>query len=296
MGRMTTKNKFQSAYRTRFAPSPTGPLHFGSLVAALGSYLRARSQAGQWLIRVEDIDPPRQVPGAIEDQLKTLADFGLVSDLPVIRQSSRHSEHRAAIATLVHLGLAYPCGCSSKELPKNAPYPQTCRHGLAPGRVGRSIRLKTNHEVIRFNDAVQGPQQQIPSQQNGDFIIRRGDGLIAYQLAVVVDDHAQQITEVVRGADLIDSVGRQCLVYDALKYPRPDYLHLPVIVDGNGRKLSKSDGADPIIQCNRDETFRLALRALGHEPPSTAISLDDQWRWALNNWDIQRIPKGPVPI
>jgi len=293
---MATKNKLQSPYRTRFAPSPTGPLHFGSLVAALGSYLRACSQSGQWLIRIEDIDPPRQVAGAIEAQLETLAEFGLLSDLPVVRQSTRLEVHRQAIATLVRQGLAYPCGCSAKALPKDAPYPQTCRLGLPPGRVERSIRLKTNDEVIVFEDALQGPQQQIPSQQSGDFIIRRGDGLIAYQLAVVVDDHAQQITEVVRGADLMDSVGRQCLVYDALHYPRPDYLHLPVIVDSNGRKLSKSDGADPIIKRNRNEAFRLALRALGHEPPPQAISLEAQWRWAMKNWDLQRIPLGPVPI
>ncbi len=296
MGAMATKNKLESPYRTRFAPSPTGALHFGSLVAALGSYLRARSFQGQWLIRIEDIDPPRQVAGAIEAQLTTLADFGLQSDLPVVRQSTRLEAHRAAITKLVDEGLAYPCGCSSKELPKDAPYPQTCRHGLPPGRVERSIRLKTHDEVVVFEDAVQGPQEQIPSQQSGDFIIRRGDGLIAYQLAVVVDDHAQQITEVVRGADLIDSVGRQCLVYDALHYPRPEYLHLPLIVDHNGRKLSKSDGADPIARYNRNEAFRLALRALGHEPPPEAISLDAQWQWALKNWALHRIPRGPVPI
>lgn len=297
MGRMAIENKsYNSAYRTRFAPSPTGPLHFGSLVAALGSYLRARSQGGLWLIRVEDIDPPRQVKGAIEHQLQTLADFGLKSQLPVIHQSERIRDHRKAIAKLVEQGLAYPCGCSSKELSKEAPYPGTCRHGLPAGRGERSIRLRTHNEVVLFDDALQGPQQQIPSQQKGDFIIRRGDGLMAYQLAVVVDDHAQKITEVVRGADLMNSVGRQCLIYDALKRPRPKYLHLPVVVDDSGRKLSKSDGADPVVALNRSETFRLALRALGHEPPSTAMSLDAQWQWALENWAIERVPKGPIPI
>lgn len=296
MGRMISKNKSLSAYRTRFAPSPTGPLHFGSLVTALGSYLRAHSQGGLWLIRIEDIDPPRQVEGAIEHQLETLANFRLKSQLPVIYQSERIRDHRIAIAKLVDGGLAYPCGCSSKELPKDAPYPGICRHGLPSGRVERSIRLKTHDEVVFFNDALQGPQQQIPSQQTGDFIIRRGDGLMAYQLVVVVDDHAQKITEVVRGADLMDSVGRQCLIYDALKRPRPEYLHLPVVVDENGRKLSKSDGADPIEVLNPNQAFRLALCALGHEPPSGAVSLDAQWQWALKNWAIERVPRGPVSI
>ncbi len=300
MGRMTTENKsssdYRSDYRTRFAPSPTGPLHFGSLVAALGSHLRAHAQGGLWLIRIEDIDPPRQVKGAIEHQLKTLASFGLRSPLPVIYQSDRIRDHCKAIATLVEQGLAYPCGCSSKEIPKESPYPGTCRHGLPPGRVGRSIRLKTHDEVVLFDDALQGAQRQIPSQQTGDFIIRRGDGLIAYQLAVVVDDHAQSITEVVRGADLMDSVGRQCLIYDALKLPRPQYLHLPVVVDANGRKLSKSDGADPIEALNPNQAFRLALRALGHEPPSHAMSIEAQWQWALKNWALERIPRGPVSI
>lgn len=296
MGRMISKNKSLSAYRTRFAPSPTGPLHFGSLVTALGSYLRAHSQGGLWLIRIEDIDPPRQVEGAIEHQLETLANFGLKSQLPVIYQSERIRDHRIAIAKLVDEGLAYPCGCSSKELPKDAPYPGICRHGLPSGRVERSIRLKTHDEVVFFNDALQGPQQQIPSQQTGDFIIRRGDGLMAYQLVVVVDDYAQKITEVVRGADLMDSVGRQCLIYDALKRPRPEYLHLPVVVDENGRKLSKSDRADPIEALNPNQAFRLALCALGHEPPSGALSLDAQWQWALKNWAIERVPRGPVSI
>ncbi|HEY7906432.1 MAG TPA: tRNA glutamyl-Q(34) synthetase GluQRS [Wenzhouxiangella sp.] len=293
---MISKNKSVSAYRTRFAPSPTGPLHFGSLVTALGSYLRAHSKGGLWLIRIEDIDPPRQVKGAIEHQLQTLAGFGLKSQLPVIYQSDRIRAHRQAIAALVDQRLAYPCGCSSKELPKDAPYPGTCRHGLPTGRAERSIRLKTHNEVVFFNDALQGPQQQNPSQQTGDFIIRRGDGLMAYQLVVVVDDHAQKITEVVRGADLMDSVGRQCLLYDALKRPRPEYLHLPVVVDENGRKLSKSDGADPIEALNQNQVFRLALRALGHEPPNHAMSLEAQWQWAIKNWTLERVPQGPVSI
>ncbi len=296
MGLMATENKSLNPYCTRFAPSPTGPLHFGSLVTAVGSFLRAYSQGGLWLIRIEDIDPPRQVKGAIEQQLQTLASFGLQSRRSVMRQSQRMAEHKRVITRLVAQGLAYPCGCSSKELPKKSPYPNICRDGLPPGRTERSIRLKTHDEVVMFEDKLQGPQRQMPSQQTGDFIIRRGDGLMAYQLVVVVDDHAQKITEVVRGADLLDSVGRQCLIYDALNWPRPDYLHLPVVVDDNGRKLSKSDGDDPVVSMNKAQAFRLALRALGHEPPKSVLSLEAQWQWALKNWTLERVPKGPVSI
>lgn len=283
-------------YRTRFSPSPTGPLHFGSLVAAVGSYLRAREKGGEWLIRIDDIDPPREVPGAARAQIETLAQFGLQSNQPILYQRSREAIHRKLISWLVDNELAYPCACSSKSLPESGIYPGTCRRGLAAGQVPRSIRLKTALEAIGFVDFVQGPQCQNVGRDVGDFIIRRGDGLIAYQLAVVADDHFQGITEVVRGADLLGSVGRQLLVYRALNFEKPDYFHLPLVVDQQGRKLSKSDGADPVSKYPPTQVLRLALRALGQEPPSGAQSLDTQWQWAVTHWSSHKVPKGPVTI
>lgn len=296
MGIMPTQIKPNPTYRTRFAPSPTGPLHFGSMVTAMGSWLRAKSLGGVWLIRMEDIDPPREKPLAKGQQLGTLTDFGLFSDEGVRFQSARTDAYRSVLRGLLRKGLAYPCACSAKALPESGIYPGTCRGGLIEGTRGRSIRLKTHGEIIDFRDVLQGPQRQVPSEQTGDFIIRRGDGLIAYQLAVVVDDASQRITEVVRGADLLDSVGRQILLYRALDKTQPQYLHLPVIVDRDGRKLSKSDGADPLEKHDYRTVTRLVLRALGHEPPPGKVSIAAQRDWALANWDLAQIPRGPVSI
>jgi glutamyl-Q tRNA(Asp) synthetase len=285
-----------SPYRGRFAPSPTGALHFGSLVAAVGSYLQARACNGRWLVRIEDLDPPREVPGAARDQLRTLRHFGLISDEPVTWQSRCKARHDQALALLLASASAFACGCSRADLPASGIYPGTCRTGIAPGKQPRSIRLKTDDRDIHFEDAVRGSCIQNPGQQTGDFVIRRADGLIAYQLAVVVEDDAAGITEVVRGADLLDSTARQLLVYQALDLPAPAYVHLPLVVDEHGRKLSKSEADDPVRNQHPQTALALALRALGHQPPAACRSLDSVWRWALMNWQIEQVPQGPVCI
>ncbi len=283
-------------YRGRFAPSPTGELHFGSLVAAVGSFLQARARNGRWLVRIEDIDPPREVAGAASSQLKTLQSFGLVPDEPVIFQRQLGANHQQALERLLATGHAYPCGCSRSDLPADGIYPGTCRNGLPPGRTARSIRVRVDDEEIAFVDGLQGMQRQNPARQTGDFVVRRADGLVAYQLAVVVDDAASHITEVVRGADLIDSTGRQLHLYRCLGLSAPNYIHLPIVVDEQGEKLSKSTGADPIQRCNATTALRLALRALGHEPPAAKVAVADQLDWAQRHWQLTRVPRGPVAI
>lgn len=294
---MSCTRTTRTPYVGRFAPSPTGPLHFGSLVAAVGSYLRAKSLDGVWRVRIEDIDPPREVAGAAEAQIATLARFGLEADGPVAWQSRSAGMHRKALTQLLASGAAFECGCSRRDLPESGIYPGTCRAGLPPGRAPRSVRMRTDTaDTERFTDAVQGEFSDHPSQPSGDFILRRGDGLIAYQLAVVVDDAGAGITEVVRGADLLDSTARQLLVYRRLGLAPPGWLHLPVVTDDDGRKLSKSDGDDPVVAYPEREAMRLALRALGHEPPPGCRSLESQWQWARSAFDIARIPRGPVAV
>lgn len=294
---MTETRSPGSTYIGRFAPSPTGTLHFGSLVAAVGSFLRARSRAGIWLVRIEDLDPPREVPGAAREQLQTLARFGLLPDRPATYQSASKQLHRRALDQLLESGAAFRCGCSRRDLPADGVYPGTCREGLPSGRQPRSVRMRTdNAEIECFVDAVQGEYCDHPGRAQGDFIIQRGDGLVAYQLAVVVDDAVAGITEVVRGADLLDSTPRQLLVYRRLGLTSPDWMHLPIVTDDNGRKLSKSDGDDPVASRPEREALRLALRALGHEPPAGARSLDSQWQWAQANFESDRIPRGPIPV
>jgi len=282
--------------RGRFAPSPTGQLHFGSLLAATGSYLQAKANGGEWLLRIEDIDPPREVPGAAKAQIETLRIFGMVPDRPVDWQSRFAARHHAALATLLQSGQAFHCGCTRRDLPESGIYPGTCRDGIPAGREARSIRLKTDDQDIDFDDAIQGRNRQNPGRDCGDFIIHRADGLIAYQLAVVVDDAAAGITEITRGADLIGSTGRQVHVYRCLGLEAPKYAHLPLVVDEEGRKLSKSDADDPVHHRRPQTTLRLVLRALGHEPPAGLGSLESLWRWALDHWNIEQVPRGPVSI
>ena len=280
----------------RFAPSPTGDLHFGSLGAAVGSFLHARASGGSWLIRIEDIDPPREVKGAAERQLHTLARFGLVPDQPAQRQSLNQARHQTAIQRLLDAGKAFRCACSRRELPASGVYPGTCRDGLPPDRPGRSIRLRVDDEQVCFSDLACGEQTQRPSRQSGDFVIRRADGLVAYQLAVVVDDAADAVTQVVRGRDLLDSTGRQILLHRALNLTPPSYLHLPLILDPSGRKLSKSLGDDPVSRQKPEQALRLALQVLGHAPPDEVLSLDACWRWAVKHWNPARIPDVPVTV
>ena len=258
-----------SPYRGRFAPSPTGRLHFGSLVAALGSWLLARHHDGTWLIRVEDLDPPREVAGAAEQQVATLAAFGMTSDAPVVWQSARHDLYTRALARLLADGHAFECRCSRSDL---AAAGGIHRHCVAsdPARPP-AIRLRVPDDSrVSFHDGLQGVVEQDVDCDVGDVVLRRADGFWAYQLAVVVDDAEQAITDVVRGADLLDSTPRQILLQRALHLPTPRYLHLPLIIDADGSKLSKSMAALPIDDDAPLPALRAAWEALGQ--PSAVLA------------------------
>ncbi|WP_027819642.1 tRNA glutamyl-Q(34) synthetase GluQRS [Paraburkholderia bannensis] len=273
-----------SRYRGRFAPSPTGPLHFGSLVSALASWLDARAHDGAWLVRVEDIDGPRTVPGAAQDILATLEHFGFHADEPPVWQSARIGLYREALDALIASGHVYPCGCTRKEIAdsqlhahrRNTTliYPGTCRDGLH-GKTARAWRLRVpddlahaaqgadNPALIRFDDRWQGPQQQDLANEVGDFVLLRADGQWAYQLAVVVDDAAQDITHIVRGADLLDSTARQIWLQQCLNVPTPTYLHVPVVTNAEGEKLSKQTGAQPLDASRPLDALLAAAKHLG---------------------------------
>ena len=285
----------RQAYRGRFAPSPTGPLHLGSLTAAVASYLQSRSNQGRWLVRIEDIDPPREIAGAAAHQIQTLAAFGMVSDESVTYQSRSLPLHERAIAHLRAAGLAYDCGCSRRDLPASGVYPGTCRSGIAAGKAARSIRFRIPETPVTLADRVYGTSVYRLEEICGDFVIRRADGLIAYQLAVVVDDIDAGITEIVRGSDLLDSSPRQQALYAALEAPAPDWLHLPLIVDRKGEKLSKSTRADPVEQHAPVRAMAMALTALGHRPPGRR-GLQGLWDWAIANWTPARIPREPFEL
>ena len=282
-------------YVGRFAPSPTGPLHFGSLVAAVASYLEARANNGRWLLRIEDIDPPREQAGATDEILQALHDYGFEWDGETLMQSHSRQEHDAALQSLIDRGLAYPCGCSRRQLagaaegPLGKIYPGTCRTGCTADET--AIRLRTTDEPTEFDDGLQGKLRQRLETESGDFIIRRRDGLIAYQLAVVVDDELQGITEVVRGIDLIDSTPRQIWLQRLLGYHIPKYSHIPVVTHTNGDKLSKLTGAPGIDSTQVPATLVAALRALLQEPPATLrqATPDAIWAWAQENWRIDRL-------
>ncbi|WP_322054703.1 tRNA glutamyl-Q(34) synthetase GluQRS [Paraburkholderia bannensis] len=284
-----------SRYRGRFAPSPTGPLHFGSLVSALASWLDARAHDGAWLVRVEDIDGPRTVPGAAEDILATLERFGFHADEPPVWQSARIGLYREALDALIASGHVYPCGCTRKEIAdsqlhahrRNTTliYPGTCRDGLH-GKTARAWRLRVpdelphaaqdagNPALIRFDDRWQGPQQQDLANEVGDFVLLRADGQWAYQLAVVVDDAAQGITHIVRGADLLDSTARQIWLQQCLDVPTPTYLHVPVVTNAEGEKLSKQTGAQALDASRPLEALLSAAKHLGldlHEPAPASL-------------------------
>jgi glutamyl-Q tRNA(Asp) synthetase len=297
---MTQPIATDSAYRGRFAPSPTGPLHFGSLVAALGSFLEARTRRGEWLVRIEDVDAPRCRPEHEAAILRTLECFGLAWDGAVMRQSERTEAYRAAFERLEHAGLAYPCGCTRKEIadsalgPDGAPiYPGTCSDGLPNGRKARAWRLRVENREIAFTDAVQGRVMQNLTQEVGDFVLLRADGLFAYQLAVVVDDAAQGVTHVVRGADLLDSTPRQIWLQQCMGLPTPQYAHLPVAVNAAGEKLSKQTLAAPLDDAKPVPALWRALDFLGQRPPSElcAASLAEMWDWAIMHWSLGQVPR-----
>ncbi|HEV7573599.1 MAG TPA: tRNA glutamyl-Q(34) synthetase GluQRS [Thermoanaerobaculia bacterium] len=260
----------------RFAPSPTGPLHLGSLVAAVGSWLFARREGGRWLVRMEDLDTPRVVPGSADEILRSLELYGLTWDGDVVHQSQRIALYDDALATLRAKNLVYDCGCSradlaraaSAPLGREAVYPGTCRDGLPAGRVARAVRFRTSHEVIGFDDMLRGLVEEDVAAETGDFVVRRADGVYAYQLAVVVDDAVQNVTQVVRGADLLTSTARQIALQRALGLPTPAYAHLPLVLNPDGSKLGKRDGALPLPSLDENrirETLSFALQFLGIE-------------------------------
>ncbi len=283
-------------YTGRFAPSPTGPLHLGSLVAALGSYLRARSQAGRWLVRVEDIDPPREQPGATGEILRALEWHGLQWDGEIVYQSHRLDRYAVALDTLCEQDLAYPCTCTRSDIKARnlaltgsatTIYPGLCRDGpLRPGRRS-AYRLRVPDGIVEFEDLELGMFSQDLRQASGDFALRRRDGLFAYQLVVVVDDAAQGITEVVRGRDLLDSTPGQIVLQQALDLPTPGYLHLPLVTTAGGKKLSKQTGAAPLKQKDASHSLGRALGFLGLNPPQ---GLQNAAPAELIDWGVSRWP------
>lgn len=282
----------RAAYRGRFAPSPTGPLHFGSLLAAFGSWLLARHAHGEWLVRVEDLDPPREVAGAAERQLATLAAFGLVSDGPVVWQSRRGDAYQAALRRLLDQGDAFACHCSRSDLAAAGGIHHRCL--AAARRSEPAIRLRVPPASdVAFDDGLQGRIHQDVFSDVGDFVLRRADGYWAYQLAVVVDDAEQGITDIVRGADLLDSTPRQILLQRALGIATPRYLHLPLIIAGDGQKLSKSMAALPVDATDPLPALRAAWLALGQSPAGlpAGIGREELLRKAGENFEPGRIPK-----
>jgi glutamyl-Q tRNA(Asp) synthetase len=258
----------------RFAPSPTGPLHLGSLVAAVGSWLFARRAGGRWLVRMEDLDTPRVVAGSADEILRALERYGLTWDGEVVYQSQRIALYDDALATLRAKNLVYDCGCSRADLSLTASapigrepvYPGTCREGLPAGRVARAVRFRTSHDLIGFDDMICGHIEEDVAAETGDFVVRRADGVYAYQLAVVIDDAEQNVTEIVRGADLLTSTARQIALQRALGFSTPRYAHLPLVVNPDGSKLGKRDGALPLPSLDENrvrETLSFALQFLG---------------------------------
>jgi len=280
-------------YHGRFAPSPTGPLHFGSLVAALGSFLQARAREGTWRVRMEDIDPPREVTGAADGILRTLEAFGLTWDGEVLYQSRRGEAYRAALADLERDGMLYACRCSRRELaPYGGRYPGFCRGRRPPSRGRQAWRVLTDAEPIRFNDAVQGPFTQSLAE-TGDFILLRRDGYFAYQLAVVIDDAHQGITEVVRGSDLLDSTVRQIHLQRLLGFATPGYVHLPVAVNAAGDKLSKQTRARALDPARPLPDLLAALAFLGQAPAAELAdgTPGEVVDWAIRRWRLDRVPR-----
>lgn len=287
----------QYSYRGRFAPSPTGPLHFGSLVAALGSYLEARARGGQWRVRMEDVDEPRCRIDAAADILRTLEKLGFEWDGEVMVQSRRKARYRERLDELIHADRAYPCACTRRELADSALgpdgatiYPGTCRNGLSEGKTARAWRLRVDDAEVAFDDAVQGRVAQHLAREVGDFVLLRADGYFAYQLAVVVDDADQGITHIVRGADLIDSTPRQVFLQRCLGLPTPAYAHLPVAVNAAGEKLSKQTLAAPVDASDPTPALIAALRFLGHTAPDGLATTAEVWSWAWTEWSLVRVP------
>lgn len=282
----------------RFAPSPTGPLHIGSLLAALASFVSAKAKGGRWYVRMDDLDRARVVPGAGERILDTLELFGLAWDGPVLYQSARGSAYACALEQLIAQGSAFYCGCTRRQAHTGPDglegpiYPGTCRLGVPADRKPRSVRFRVGSAVIEVHDGVQGTYTQDLANDIGDFVIRRADDVVAYQLATVVDDAYQGITEVVRGADLLSSTPRQCLIAESLGHPAPRYAHVPVVVDAAGVKLGKSNGAIALDRGTVVEQLWCCLSLLGQRPPAALRRgrRNTLLQWATENWNLARVP------
>jgi glutamyl-Q tRNA(Asp) synthetase len=292
-------------YCGRFAPSPSGALHFGSLLAALASYLDARAAGGRWLVRIEDLDTPRVQSGAAGDILRTLKLYGLAWDGDVVVQSARLDRYESALEQLSRC--TYGCACTRREIEDSAErpgapptgaqgerrYPGTCRNGVAAGRVARALRVRVTDEIIGFDDRVQGRIEQNLGREIGDFVVRRADGLFAYQLAVVVDDAEQGVTHVVRGADLIASTPRQIHLQQTLGFPTPRYAHVPVAVTPDGEKLSKQTGARAVASEYPPQVLVKALRFLGLQASAELAreSTDTVIAWGVQHWSLRHVPR-----
>ncbi|MEX0740197.1 MAG: tRNA glutamyl-Q(34) synthetase GluQRS [Pseudohongiella sp.] len=284
----------------RFAPSPSGALHFGSLLAALASFLDIRSRGGQWLLRMEDLDPAREPPGAADQILFTLEDLALTWDGPVLYQSSRLEAYSTALATLSTRDLIYQCDCSRQRVRAlGGVYDNLCRARLTPPAGSSATRFKVSDVLYTLEDRIQGHFSQSLVQECGDFVLRRRDGLFAYQLAVVVDDHYQGVTDILRGHDLLDSTPRQMALQQALACPQPTYAHIPVATNQQGQKLSKQHFARPLQRNSASDYMYEALAFLRQRPPAELRKAPptEQLAWAIPNWDIQRVPKlATIPV
>ncbi len=288
-------------YIGRFAPSPTGPLHFGSMVAAVASYCDARKHQGKWLLRMEDLDRPRTVKGAADTILHQLESFGFEWDGPVLYQSGRDHFYNEALNALKEKQLIYPCTCTRKEIAdsntnigiEGVIYPGTCLQQPIKPNAPVAWRIKTDNNSIHFTDAIQGKISQTLSTDIGDFVLKRADGLFAYQLAVVVDDAAQGVTHIVRGADLLDSTPRQIYLQRKLNYPEPEYAHIPVASNTGGEKLSKQTLAPAADIEKTSLTLIQVLDFLGQDPPPALQNENTRviWQWAISHWQLSNIPK-----
>lgn len=287
-------------YIGRFAPSPTGPLHFGSLIAALGSCLEARTNGGRWLLRIEDVDAPRTIAGASATILHQLEALGFAWDGEIVYQSKRLDLYHQALNHLIREGKAFACACTRRELADSAlapdgsrRYPGTCRTGLRPGQTARAWRLRTTEGIISWQDTIQGPQHEDVGREVGDFVLLRADGQFAYQLAVVVDDALQGVTHVVRGADLLGSTGRQIYLHTMLALELPCYAHLPVATNAAGEKLSKQTLARAVDHNAPSLALFNALQFLGQTPPMALANADLSaiWAWSIENWSLAQIPR-----
>ena len=279
-------------YRGRFAPSPSGPLHFGSLIAAFAGYLQARARRGKWLVRIEDIDLPRSMTGADKLILQTLEKLGLHWDEDVIYQSRRHKRYAEALAQLQQDGHLYPCSCSRRQT-AGRPYSGKCRNGAAADKSANAIRIRVDRQQIHFVDQIQGPRSERLDSAVGDFIVKRADRITSYNLAVVVDDADQRISEVARGTDLIGTTARQIFLQSTLGFATPSYLHFPVAVDAAGKKLSKQNHAPAIDVGRGRELLLAALYFLGQEPDKAlqAASSGEIIRWGIENWRLSQVPR-----